>query len=63
MQEFPLPDSLAPGEVLVALRLATVCGSDLHTIEGRRSEPTPAILGHEGVGEVVRYGPGRDTLH
>ena len=63
MQEFPLPDSLAPGEVLVALRLATVCGSDLHTIEGRRSEPTPAILGHEGVGEVVRYGPGRDALH
>lgn len=62
MQEFPLPHTLAPGEVLIALRLATICGSDLHTIEGRRSEPTPAILGHEGIGEVVRCGPGRDRL-
>jgi putative phosphonate catabolism associated alcohol dehydrogenase len=62
LQEFQLPDLLAPGEVLVALRLATVCGSDLHTIEGRRAEATPAILGHEGVGEVVRCGAGRDTL-
>jgi len=62
LQEVPLPDVLAPGEVLVALRLATLCGSDLHTIEGRRNEPTPAILGHEGVGTVVRRGPDRDWL-
>jgi putative phosphonate catabolism associated alcohol dehydrogenase len=62
LQEFQLPDVLGPGEVLVAMRLATVCGSDLHTIEGRRSETTPAILGHEGVGDVVRCGAGRDTL-
>jgi putative phosphonate catabolism associated alcohol dehydrogenase len=63
LREFPLPDVLGPGETLVALRLATLCGSDLHTIEGRRAEPTPAILGHEGVGEVVRCGSGRDELH
>jgi putative phosphonate catabolism associated alcohol dehydrogenase len=62
LQEFPLPDVLAPGEVLIQVRLATLCGSDLHTIEGRRNEPTPAILGHEGVGTVLRCAPDREGL-
>lgn len=48
-----LPDELHPGEVLVEISLATICGSDLHTTEGRRSAPTPCILGHEAVGHVV----------
>ena len=54
----PLP-SLDPGEALVAIDLATVCGSDLHTVDGRRQEPTPAILGHEGVGRVAAVGAAR----
>lgn len=45
---------------MVALSLATICGSDLHTIEGRRNETTPCVLGHEAVGEVVALGDGRD---
>ncbi len=49
----PLPDNLAEDEVLVAISLATICGSDLHTIEGRRTAPTPCVLGHEAVGHVV----------
>lgn len=49
----PLPDELHRGEVLVAISLATICGSDLHTTEGRRSAPTPCVLGHEAVGRVV----------
>jgi putative phosphonate catabolism associated alcohol dehydrogenase len=48
-----LPDELHPGEVLVAISLATICGSDLHTTEGRRSAPTPCILGHEAIGHVI----------
>jgi putative phosphonate catabolism associated alcohol dehydrogenase len=52
-RDVPLPKSLSPGEVLVEMRLATLCGSDLHTIEGRRSAPAPCVLGHEGVGRVV----------
>lgn len=48
-----LPDALLPGEVLVEISLATICGSDLHTTEGRRTAPTPCILGHEAVGHVV----------
>ncbi|MCY3639255.1 MAG: alcohol dehydrogenase catalytic domain-containing protein, partial [Chloroflexi bacterium] len=43
-----LPSSLRPGEALLAVDLATICGSDLHTTGGRRRQPTPAVLGHEG---------------
>lgn len=50
-----------PGEVLVQISLATICGSDLHTLDGRRKEPTPCILGHEAVGRVVAVGDGRES--
>ena len=60
LEELPLPARLAEGELLVAISLATVCGSDLHTVAGRRQEPTPCVLGHEGVGRVVAAGTGRE---
>ena len=41
------------GHALVRVTLATICGSDLHTVGGRRDAPTPCILGHEGVGRVA----------
>ena len=47
---------LGPGDVLVRVRLATVCGSDRHTVSGRRDQPCPSILGHEAVGEIVAVG-------
>ncbi|GGF56890.1 alcohol dehydrogenase [Marmoricola endophyticus] len=52
-----LPD-LGPGESLVEVELATICGSDLHTVAGDRLGPTPSVLGHEAVGRVVGTGPG-----
>ena len=45
--------TLAPGEAIVKVILATICGSDLHTVAGHRTEDTPCILGHEGVGEII----------
>jgi putative phosphonate catabolism associated alcohol dehydrogenase len=50
---------LRHGEVLVEIELATICGSDLHTISGERAGPAPLVLGHEQVGRVVALGPGR----
>lgn len=47
----PRPE-LAPGEVLVRIELATICGSDVHTISGDRPTPLPTVLGHEAVGIV-----------
>lgn len=60
MAEFPLPEELEPGAILVKTTLATVCGSDMHTWKGRRPFPTPAVLGHEAVGTVVKVGSGID---
>lgn len=49
--------ALAPHDVLVAIELSTVCGSDVHTVQGRRTAPVPVVLGHESVGRVVVIGP------
>jgi threonine 3-dehydrogenase len=55
IEEVPVPP-LSDGDVLVRVRLATVCGSDRHTVSGRREQPCPSILGHEAVGEIVTIG-------
>ena len=55
-ETFPLPTKVQEGQVLVRLEGATLCNSDLHTLAGRRQEPTPAVLGHEGCGAVVLSG-------
>ena len=47
---------LAPGDALVEVELATVCGSDVHTTRGDRGAPAPLVLGHEQVGRVVAVG-------
>ena len=45
------------GELLVRVTACTLCRSDLHTHAGRRTEPTPLILGHEIVGRIEAFGP------
>ncbi|WP_436502028.1 zinc-binding dehydrogenase [Actinokineospora sp. HUAS TT18] len=55
LESGPLPEPAA-GEVLVQVRMSTICGSDLHTIAGHRSTPVPTVLGHEIVGTVVATG-------
>ncbi|WP_157000746.1 alcohol dehydrogenase catalytic domain-containing protein [Agromyces laixinhei] len=49
---------VAAGEALVEVELATICGSDVHTVTGRRSASAPLVLGHEQVGRVVAVGDG-----
>eukprot|EP00930_Biecheleria_cincta_P046989 TRINITY_DN32500_c0_g1_i1.p1 TRINITY_DN32500_c0_g1~~TRINITY_DN32500_c0_g1_i1.p1 ORF type:complete len:401 (+),score=50.14 TRINITY_DN32500_c0_g1_i1:72-1274(+) len=56
LREIALPDQLNEGELLVRMDVATICGSDLHTVSGKRQEPMPLVLGHEGVGVVERVG-------
>ncbi|WP_407357761.1 alcohol dehydrogenase catalytic domain-containing protein [Microbacterium sp. LTA6] len=48
--------ALADGDVLVAVEMSTICGSDVHTVLGRRTAPTPLVLGHESVGRVIATG-------
>jgi len=48
-------------EVVVQVTACTLCGSDLHSVHGRRKVPTPSILGHEILGRIVAFGP--DAAH
>jgi len=59
-----LPDPRpADNEVLIAIRAAGVCGTDVHMWEGTNTEGTfPFIPGHEWSGEVVEVGRGIKTL-
>jgi alcohol dehydrogenase len=64
IRSLPLPN-LGPGEALVRVRLTTICGSDLHTHDGRREAPCPTILGHEIVGTIAALSaddPPLDTM-
>ncbi|WP_405178795.1 zinc-binding dehydrogenase [Nocardia sp. NBC_01377] len=57
VREIPLPRP-DRGQTLVRVDLATVCGSDLHTVLGNRPAACPSVLGHEAVGHIVAAGPG-----
>jgi alcohol dehydrogenase len=46
------------GEVLVEIRAAGLCHSDLSVIEGLRTRPLPIVGGHEGAGIVREVGRG-----
>jgi len=58
-QETPPPELT---ESRVKVLACTICGSDLHSIAGRRTVPTPSILGHEIVGEIVEFGPEAERI-
>jgi alcohol dehydrogenase len=50
------------GEVLVQIKAAGLCHSDLSVINGDRPRPTPMALGHEASGVVVETGAGVTDL-
>lgn len=50
------------GEILVRIRAAGLCHSDLSVIDGNRPRQMPMVLGHEATGEVVELGPGVNDL-
>src|SRR5687768_3221852 len=50
-------DPPGPGEVLVRIKAAGLCHSDLSVINGNRPRPMPMALGHEAAGIVEEVGP------
>ena len=50
---------VSPTSVLVKLSCTGICGSDLHLASGHLG-PVRSILGHEGVGRVVKHGSAID---
>jgi alcohol dehydrogenase len=57
LQTFPLREPRA-GEVLVRIRMSTICRSDIHSYLGHRPNPCPGVLGHEIIGDIVALGAG-----
>ena len=53
--ELPPP---AEGEVLVQIKAASICHSDLSVVNGDRRWPLPIVPGHEAAGVVAEVGPG-----
>jgi propanol-preferring alcohol dehydrogenase len=58
LREVPVPDP-APGEVLVRVSAAGMCGSDVHIVRTKDAVfPMPLTLGHETAGLVEKVGAG-----
>jgi len=55
-ENFTIPD-LKEGEILIRNSYCTICRSDLNTFIGKRTEKTPALLGHEVIGCIEKFGP------
>ncbi|MGQ9370511.1 zinc-dependent alcohol dehydrogenase [Azospirillum sp. ST 5-10] len=62
VERVPDPTVLDPRDAIIKVALSSVCGSDLHLIDGFVPTMKPGdILGHEFLGEVVETGP--EVLH
>jgi L-iditol 2-dehydrogenase len=58
MQTTSMPD-LAPGELLIEVGAAGICGSELSGYLGQNSlRKPPLIMGHEAAGHIVQVGDG-----
>lgn len=70
VEERPVPQITAPDEVLLRVRAAGMCGSDVHMWETDEDgylmlayrTKFPVVLGHEFCGEVVEVGSGVQRL-
>jgi len=60
LRQYDVPDP-GPGEVLLRVRRANVCGSDIHAFHWESPALRGAVLGHEFVGEVAALGNGVAT--
>ena len=67
LREYPYPERLEPGAVLLRMLASGICGTDKHTYRGETSNtraPTAPgrrhfpVQGHENVGVVEAIGPG-----
>ncbi|ANZ41618.1 glutathione-dependent formaldehyde dehydrogenase [Lentzea guizhouensis] len=59
VQDVPDPKLLNDQDMILKVRLSTVCGSDLHLLTGHIPFMQAGdVIGHEFMGEVVEVGPG-----
>src|SRR5258708_5255002 len=58
IRSYPVPGDLGPGEALVRVEMAGICGTDVHLWLGQLPIPLPIIMGHETVGRIEAMGSG-----
>ncbi len=46
------------GEVLIRMHMAGICGSDIKMFRNGHRLDVPLTIGHEGIGQIERVGPG-----
>lgn len=56
LDDVPVPTIIKPGDAIVKVTLATICGSDIHIVGGHAGIKPPHIIGHEFCGEIVELG-------
>lgn len=57
--EVPDPQIIDAEDAVIHVDAVTICGTDLHILDGDVPEVTPGrILGHEAVGTIEQVGPG-----
>jgi len=56
VEETPIPTIEHPDDAIVKVKLAGLCGSDLHLYRGTQVSTEPFVCGHEFTGEVIALG-------
>lgn len=66
LEEVPEPQ-IGINDVLIRVLLTGICGTDLHIYEwdewAQSAIPTPLVIGHEFVGEIVKVGSNVNDFH
>jgi threonine dehydrogenase-like Zn-dependent dehydrogenase len=58
IRTYPVPAEPGPGEAVVRVEMAGICGTDVHLWLGQLPIPIPVIMGHETVGRIEALGAG-----
>jgi threonine 3-dehydrogenase len=65
LEDVPMP-SIGPNDVLIKIKKAAICGTDLHIYKwdewAQQTIKTPVIIGHEYMGSVVEVGEEVDRV-
>ncbi len=61
LRDIPEPKA-GPGQVVIQVKAAGICGTDIHIYKDEFKTKPPVVLGHEIAGEIVEVGSGVEGL-
>ena len=61
VEDNPLP-RIDPDEILLKIRAASVCHSDVHVVSGIIPVNGPVVLGHEIAGDIEQIGENVENM-